>query len=53
MAVFVENAGFGATFAVPIGQLMMEKYLKKEISELNKETEEYIMNAVILPNSAL
>ena len=51
--IFVENAGFGATYAVPIGKLMLEKYLKGEISEANKATEEYIMNAVILPNNAL
>ena len=43
----------GATYAVPIGKLMLEKYLKGEISEANKATEEYIMNAVILPNNAL
>ena len=54
IAVFVENGGFGATYAVPIGKLMMEKYLKGEISEENKATEEYIMNAVLsLPNNAL
>ena len=52
IAVFVENAGFGVTYAVPIGKLMLEKYLKGEISEANKATEEYIMNAVILPNNA-
>ncbi|MDZ4203244.1 MAG: penicillin-binding transpeptidase domain-containing protein, partial [Bacteroidales bacterium] len=32
IAVVVENAGFGATWAVPIAVLMMEKYLKGEIS---------------------
>ena len=32
IAVFVENAGFGATYAVPIGKLMLEKYLKGELS---------------------
>ena len=48
-----EKRGFGATYAVPIGKLMLEKYLKGEISEANKATEEYIMNAVILPNNAL
>ena len=53
IAVFVENAGFGATYAVPIGKLMLEKYLKGEISEANKMTEEYIVNSVILPNGAL
>ena len=27
ICVYVQNAGFGATYAVPIGSLMMEKYL--------------------------
>jgi penicillin-binding protein 2 len=31
IAVFVENAGFGATFAAPIASLMIEKYLKDTI----------------------
>lgn len=53
ICVFVENAGFGATYAVPIGKLMLEKYLKREVSEANKVTEEYIVNTVILPNNAL
>lgn len=53
ICVFVENAGFGATYAVPIGRLMLQKYLKGEIPETDKGIEEYIMNAVILPNSAL
>jgi penicillin-binding protein 2 len=37
IAVYVENAGFGATFAAPIASLMIEKYLRGEIS--NKERE--------------
>jgi penicillin-binding protein 2 len=32
IAVYVENAGFGATWAAPIASLMVEKYLKGEIS---------------------
>ena len=32
IAVYVENAGFGATFGVPIGSLMMERYLTGKIS---------------------
>ena len=28
IAVYVENAGFGATYAAPIAGLMIEKYLK-------------------------
>lgn len=32
VAVYVENGGFGATFGVPIGTLMIEKYLNGTIS---------------------
>lgn len=45
IAVFVENAGFGATYGVPIGSLMMEKYLKGEISPDRQYLEERMMNA--------
>ncbi len=31
IAVYVENGGFGSTWAAPIASLMVEKYLKKEI----------------------
>ncbi len=31
IAVYVENGGFGATYAAPIASLMVEKYLKNEI----------------------
>lgn len=51
ISVFVENAGFGATYAVPIGKLMLEKYLTGTISEGNKYTEEYIKNTVITPTN--
>jgi penicillin-binding protein 2 len=40
--VFVENAGYGATYAAPIASLMIEKYLKREIS--NKAREESMLN---------
>ena len=50
ICVYVENGGFGATYGVPIGKLMMEKYLKGEISEENKLLEETMSNAVVLPN---
>ena len=32
IAVYVENGGFGAVYGVPIGRLMIEKYLKRELS---------------------
>ena len=32
IAVYVENGGWGATYGVPIGRLMIEKYLKGQLS---------------------
>jgi penicillin-binding protein 2 len=40
--VFVENAGFGATYAAPIASLMIEKYLRGEVT--NKEREQTMLN---------
>lgn len=37
IAVYVENAGFGGTWAAPIASLMIEKYLKGEVSDERKE----------------
>lgn len=37
IAVFIENAGFGGSWAAPIASLMMEKYLTGEISDTLKE----------------
>lgn len=37
IAVFVENAGFGGTWAAPIASLMIEKYLTGEITDKRKE----------------
>ncbi len=45
IAVYVENAGFGATYGVPIGSLMIEKYLKGEISQSRKYLEERMLNS--------
>lgn len=44
VAVYVENAGFGATFGVPIGSLVMEKYLNGQISESRKHIEENMLH---------
>jgi penicillin-binding protein 2 len=46
--VFIENGGFGATYAVPTGRLMIEKYLKREISDQDKWIEDRLKNATIL-----
>lgn len=37
IAVYVENSGFGGTWAAPIASLMMEKYLTDSISDPLKE----------------
>lgn len=42
IAVYVENAGYGATYAAPIASLMMEKYLKDSVTR--KPLEERIVN---------
>ena len=47
LAVYVENGGFGATYAVPIGALLMEQYLKGELSADSKIKAEEMQNRVI------
>ena len=47
IAVYVENGGFGAEFGVPIGALLMEKYLNGELSKESKEKAEKIRNRTI------
>jgi len=46
IAVYVEYAGFGGTWAAPIASLMMEKYLKGEVTMKRKE--ERILNQSFL-----
>lgn len=41
IAVYVENAGFGSTYAAPVASLMIEKYLRDTIS--NKAMEKRIL----------
>jgi penicillin-binding protein 2 len=53
ISVIVENAGFGATYAVPIAKLMLQKYFSGEIAPANKYLEDYIVNTVILPRNVL
>jgi penicillin-binding protein 2 len=49
--VVVENAGFGATFGVPVGRLMIEKYVKGKISAGDQYIEDRIVNTKILPQT--
>jgi penicillin-binding protein 2 len=36
VAVYVENGGWGATYGVPFGGLIMEQYLKGKLSEASE-----------------
>lgn len=47
VAVYVENGGFGAAFGVPIGALLMEKYLNDTLSIESKAKADFIKNRVI------
>lgn len=45
ICVYVENAGFGATFGVPIGSLLIEKYLNGSIADDRKYIEDRMLNS--------
>ena len=53
VAVYVENAGFGATYGVPIGSLIIEKYLKGEIAPSRKHIEERMLNSNTIVSSGV
>lgn len=42
VAVYVENGGFGATFGVPIGALIMEQYINGELSPESQAKVDYL-----------
>ncbi len=48
IAVFVENAGYGGTWAAPIASMLVEKYLKDTIT-LPKYIQDRIYNGNLLP----
>ena len=48
VAAYVENGGFGATYAAPIASLLTEMYLNKEISEERKYLEEKMLNSNLM-----
>ena len=50
VAVYVENGGWGATYGVPIGSLVMEKYLKGTIHPSRKGMETQMLNSSIFYN---
>ncbi len=48
IAAYIENAGFGGTWAAPIASLMVEKYLNGEISR--KDLEKRMIEASLIQN---
>jgi len=46
IAVYVENGGWGSTWAAPIASLMIEKYLTGQIS--NSKQEAFILNGNLM-----
>lgn len=49
IAVIVENAGTGATFAVPIANLMMEKYLKDSLPASKRAVMQRMLETSTIP----
>ena len=48
IAVYVENGGWGATYGVPIGALMMEQYLNGKLSPESEKKAEIFQNRHIV-----
>jgi len=48
LLVFVENGGFGATVAVPMASLLLEKYLKGSIASNRLWMEENLLNTNLM-----
>lgn len=48
MLVFIENGGYGATWAVPMASLLIEKYLNDSIAENRSWVEERMLNANLM-----
>lgn len=50
IAVYVENGGWGTTYAAPIASLMIEKYIRGEISQGRKWWDERMRQANLVDN---
>jgi len=48
IAVYIENAGWGGSYATPVAGLMMEKYLRGEILESRKAIETKMLEADLI-----
>ncbi len=53
IAVFVENSGYGGTWAAPIASLMIEKYLKRYIPKNRKYLEKRMFEGNLLSRAKL
>lgn len=47
LCVYIENGGFGADFAVPIGSLIIEQYLTGKLSEASRKKAELFQHRII------
>ena len=47
ISVYVENGGYGADYAVPIGALMIEQYLSGKLTEASELKAERFSNTFI------
>lgn len=52
ISVYIENGGFGSTYAAPITSLLVEKYLKGEIAENRKWVEKRMLEASLIDSPA-
>ena len=52
VAVYVENGGWGATYGVPIGGLIMEKFINGKLSEASEKKATEFQNKRIAYGSA-
>ena len=48
IAVFIQNAGFGATYAAPIAGLIMEKYLNDSIAPRRRELAQRLIDTDLM-----
>ena len=48
VSAYIENGGFGATWAAPIASLLVEKYLAGEISENRKALEDRVLQGNLM-----
>ena len=52
ISVYIENGGFGATHAVPVGALLIEKYLTGKVAPEREYKINYIKNTNLIPHDS-